>query len=258
MQKIADDVACYPSLINKKIVITGAASGIGASMVEYFLAQDTHVVFLDIDKTAAKKLQAQLGNPEKLKFFACDVSDFDLLQQTMQLAVEHLAGVNVLINNVGSDVRHSALTVSEAQWEKIININLRSQFIAAQAVIPGMQKKFGGSIVNISSNCFLLKENSKYPIYATAKSAIVGLTHALAAEFGKNNIRVNAILPGWVMTERQIAECLTPEAEIELLEEQMLKQKIYPADIARVALFLASEESRMITKQCILVDAGRA
>jgi len=250
-------IAHYPSLTHKKIIITGGASGIGASLVEYFLAQHCHVAFLDIDETAANQLQDQLCNPETLKFFACDVSDFNAFQKTMQRAIEYLEGINVLINNAGSDARHSSLKVTEAQWEKIINVNLRAQFIAAQAVIPWMKKNTGSSIINMSSNCFLLNSNFEYPVYATAKSAIVGLTRTLASEFGKDNIRVNAILPGWVMTERQIKAYLTREAEIELLKRQVLKQKIYPSDISRVALFLASEESRMITQQCILVDAGR-
>lgn len=251
--------ANYPSLKGRGIFITGGASGIGAAIVSEFCAQGSQVAFVDIDEASAQQLLTTLKQqnlPAPL-FIPCDLRDVAALQQAIDHANATLGGIKALVNNAASDERHHSLELTPAQWRNLMSVNLDHQFFAAQSVIPTMIKQGGGSIINLSSNCFILAQNSDYIGYMTAKAAIVGLTRGLAREFGEQGIRVNTILPGWVMTQRQLEKWLTPEAEQELLKSQALKQKLVPEDIARMALFLAADDSRMCTKQSFIIDAGR-
>lgn len=252
--------ANYPSLKNRTVLITGGASGIGAAMVSQFCAQGSHVAFLDKDTNSAQQLITELRSSAQFipHFIACDLQDITALNHAIAQAIMQLGDIAVLINNAANDTRCKTLDITESKWRDSMAQNLDHQFFAAQAVLPGMIKNRSGSIINLSSNCFLLGQVEDYPSYMTAKAAVIGLTRALAREFGHYNIRVNSISPGWVMTQRQIEKWLTPQAEEELLKTQSLKEKIYPDDIARAALFLAADDSRMCTKMNLVIDAGRA
>lgn len=251
--------ANYPSLKNKTVFITGGTSGIGSEFVLQFAMQKAQVAFIGRHEkngeTLCQLVKEKTGH--RPLFIAGDVSDVSIMQNAIHETARKLGDINVLINNAANDQRHETLAVSEAMWQEWMDINLKHQFFTAQAVLPMMIKRKSGSIINIGSNCFMLAEIPTYPVYATAKSAIIGLTRALAREFGKYTIRVNCILPGWVMTQKQIDQWLTPEAEKQTLQEQSLKEKLYPEDISRFALFLAADDSRMITKQSFIIDGGR-
>lgn len=251
--------AHYPSLKNRVVIVTGGANGIGSAMVRHFYAQGSRVIFLDMDKQHADILISELVDPELTPpvFFYCDLTNIPQLKKVLAEIITTFGSIAVLVNNAGNDERHDTLTLREEQWRAIQAINLDQQFFAAQAVIPSMINNGGGVIINLSSNCFLCATDRYYIGYSTAKAAIIGLTHSLAKEFGADNIRVNSLLPGWVMTARQIERWLTPEAETELLKSQALKQKLQPEDIARAALFLAADDSCMITNLNMLIDAGR-
>jgi NAD(P)-dependent dehydrogenase (short-subunit alcohol dehydrogenase family) len=251
--------AVYPSLNNKSVLITGGAQGIGAGMVSHFCAQGSRVVFLDVDETSALALIEEIKQRQHVAptFIHCDLRDVAALKAAVHQAIQQLGGIGVLVNNAGSDERHRTLELTESQWRNILATNLDQQFFTAQAVIPAMIKMGGGSIINLGSNCFILAQNDDYIGYMTAKAAIIGLTRGLAKEFGPQRIRVNSILPGWVMTKRQVEKWLTKQAEEELLKTQALKEKLIPDDIARMALFLAADDSRMCSKQMFVVDAGR-
>lgn len=250
--------ASYPSLKGRGVFITGGASGIGASLVTHFCEQGSRVAFVDIAEDAGHALVSQitaqgLAAPH---FLVCDLSNIANLQASINQAADILGGLHVLINNAGNDERHSFDSVTVSDWDRIMSLNLRHQFFAAQAVKPWFVKKGGGSIVNLGSICHVHAKTRNYPAYMTAKSAVVGLTRALALELGEYNIRANCLMPGWVMTERQIEKWLTKEAEAELLQIQALKRKLYPADIARMALFLAADDSQLCTQQTFIVDGG--
>jgi len=246
--------ATYPSLAGAPVFITGGASGIGAALVEAFADQGSRVAFIDRDAAAAEALLARLDAP--LDFTPVDVADVDALQAAVGDAAVRLGGLRVLVNNVGWDERHALDTVDAAFWDASMAVNLRSHFFAAQAALPALAEG-GGSIINLSSNSFLLGVPGM-PAYLTAKAGIVGMTRALARELGPRGIRVNTVLPGWVMTERQRTRWLTEEAEAKLLAEQCLKRTIEPRDVADLVLFLGSDSSAMITKQSLVVDGGRS
>jgi D-xylose 1-dehydrogenase len=244
--------ASYPSLNNRTAFITGGASGIGASLVEAFLAQGCKVAFVDLQTEAGDALAAKLG----AWFRPCDVTDATALQRAIGEAAAALGPITVLINNVADDTRHAALTTSPEAWRRSLAVNLDPAFIASTAVQPMMKAASGGSIINISSiNALLGPPNM--PAYVAAKGAINALTKGLAREWGPDRIRVNALSPGWVITPRQLELWLTPEAEAAWSEQAALKDRILPEDIARAALFLASDDSRMMTGQNLVVDAGR-
>lgn len=251
--------ANYPSLKDKVVYITGGTSGIGSDFVMQFALQGARVAFIgrtaDLGEALVDAVVAA-GHPQPL-FLPCDASDVTALQATIQETQKQLGDIAVLVNNAANDQRHAVSEVTEDLWEQLMSINLKHQFFTAQAVQPMMQRLGGGSIINVSSNAFLTARIPHFVLYATAKSAIIGLTRSLAREFGGDHIRVNCIMPGWVMTDKQIRQWLTPEAEAELMEEQSLKAKLYPEDISRLALFLAADDSRMITKQLFIADAGR-
>jgi len=252
-----DTAVSYPDLRGRRVFITGGGSGIGAAMVEAFARQRAHVAFIDIAEDASGQLAAHvaaMGLP-KPWYRCCDVTDVAALQTSIVDATAELGDFHVLINNVGSDDRHALADVTAEYWDRRIALNQRPAFFAIQAVVPGMQRLGGGSIVNLGSTGWQTKTGG-YPVYATAKSSVDGLTRGLARELGAHRIRVNVLTPGWVMTERQIALWLDEEGEQELRRNQCLPDKVMPADIAAMALFLASDQSRACTAQEFVVDAG--
>lgn len=245
--------ATYPSLEGKVVFITGGAMGIGAALVEGFHAQGAKVAFVDRVEDAGKALAARLPGAW---FRACDVTDAGALQAAIAKAAADLGTIGVLINNVANDTRHAAAETSPQAWRAHLAVNLDPTFIAATAVQPGMVAIGGGVIINFSSITALLGA-SGLPAYVAAKGAILSLTKALAHEWGAGNIRVNAIVPGWIVTERQLELWLTPEAEAEHMKLVALKRRLMPEEVARLALFLASEDASGITGQNFVIDGGR-
>lgn len=246
--------AAYPSLKDKVVFITGGASGIGASFVEHFDAQRAKVAFVDLIATEGEALKAALGG--RAWFKTCDVTDAPALQAAIREAADALGPITVLINNVADDTRRTTAEMTPQQWRAGLAVNLDPMFIAATAVYPMMKAAGGGSIVNVSS-INALWGPPDLAAYVAAKGGVNSLTKGLAREWGGDKIRVNALSPGWVVTRRQLDLWLTPEAEAEWSRQVALKDRILPEDIARAALFLASDDSRMMTGQNLIVDAGR-
>ena len=244
----------YQSLKNKIVFITGGASGIGAAMVKAFIKQQAKVAFIDIDSDSAKTLVEELNG--ECWYRTLDVTNPEGLQDAIADAARELGGLDVLVNNVASDIRHNPDDVTVRDWHKCMQVNLDPAFFSSQAASSLMKKQNSGSIINISSiNALLGPENMSG--YVTAKAGLIGMTKALAHDFGINNIRVNAILPGWVATDKQLANWLTEEEEAKWMESMALKKRIKPEDVAKLALFLASEASAMISGQSIAVDGGK-
>lgn len=251
--------ATYPSLAGRRVFITGGATGIGAELVAAFSEQRAIVGHLDLAEDAAQALGDRLEQEGLARpwFRRVDVTDVSALQAAIGDFAAAAGGLDVLVNNVANDTRHDALETSEAGWRQCIAVNLDSAFFAAQRAIELMRAAgAGGAIVNFSSITALLGPGDM-PGYVTAKAGLLGMTKALARQFGADFIRVNAILPGWVVTQRQLDLWLTPEAEAEWMEQACLKQRIEPRDAANLALFLAADDSRMITNQHFVIDAGR-
>jgi NAD(P)-dependent dehydrogenase (short-subunit alcohol dehydrogenase family) len=246
------DFATYPSLAGRRVFITGGATGIGAALVTAFAAQGAVVGHVDLAADAAAALADGLA--AALWFRALDVSDTPALKAAIADFAAAAGGLEVLINNVANDSRHDPLAVDEARWRGLMAVNLDCGFFATQAAIRLMPA--GGCIINFSSINALLGP-AGMPAYVAAKSAVVGLTKALARQYGPDGIRVNAVLPGWVVTQRQLDLWLTPEAEAEWMSQVALKQRILPEDVANLALFLAADDSRMITGQALVIDGGR-
>jgi NAD(P)-dependent dehydrogenase (short-subunit alcohol dehydrogenase family) len=251
------DFASYPSLRGRVVVVTGGASGIGEHVVEQFARQGARVAFLDIQPECAKRLTAKnatSGYPEPF-FLHCDLSDIAALQRSMETILAKFNTVDVLVNNAGNDHRHSIAEVTPEYWDRSMAVNLRHQFFVSQAVIPSMKKAERGSIINLSSISWIIPSTG-LPVYVAAKAAIVGLTRTLAHELGPHNIRVNAVLPGAVLTERQKQLWFTEAYKAEVLSNQALKRLIQPEEVARLILFLAADDSAAITSQSYVIDAG--
>ncbi len=250
--------AVYPSLRGRTVFVTGGASGVGAAEVTHFVEQGAKVAFVDIADEAGVALAARLrdaGCPEPF-YQHCDVRDIAALQVSIQTAGEKLGPITVLVNNAANDQRHKWEDVTVEYWDERLATNLRHQFFALQAVVPMMRQAGGGSIVNFGSISWHTNGGGM-PAYTTAKAAVEGLTKGMARDLGPDKIRVNTVIPGWVMTQRQIDLWLTPEAEVNLMNLQCLKEKVYPDDLARMVLWLASDDSRMCTSQLWVVDGGR-
>lgn len=245
--------ASYPDLAGKVVFITGGASGIGATVVAEFHAQGARVAFIDLDEAAGRALSGRLKGSW---FRRCDVTDADALQASIVAAADELGPITVLINNVANDTRHVAAETTPEQWRARLAVNLDPAFTASTACYPMMKEAGGGVIINVSSINALLGP-AEMPAYVAAKGAINALSKGLAREWGKDNIRVNALSPGWVITERQLKLWLTPEAEAEWMKLVALPHRVMPEDIARLMLFLASEDARMITGQNLVIDGGR-
>ncbi len=249
--------ARYPSLQDRAVLVTGGATGIGESIVAQFARQGSRVAFLDIQEEPACRLVDTLaaeGCPAPL-FLPCDLTNVEAMQACAQQAIKALGSVNVLVNNAANDQRHTLEEVTPEYWDRSMAINLRPQFFMIQAVVPSMRASGGGSILNMSSISWMIPSTG-VPLYVTAKAAIVGLTRTMAHELGPANIRVNAVLPGAIVTERQKRLWYTPEYKAEILASQALKRDILPEDVARLILFLASDDSSAITNQSYIVDGG--
>jgi len=241
----------YPGLAGKVVLITGGASGIGAAFVRAFAAQRARVAFLDIDAEAGEALAREVAGTSGSAplFVPCDLLDIDALRAAMAAVHKSLGDAAVLVNNAANDQRQVLADVTPAEFDWMIGVNLKHVFFAAQAVVPQMQARGGGSIINMSSIAWM-RGAPALPAYAAAKAAIVGFTNSLARLVGSDRIRVNAIAPGMVITERQ--------RRLWYPDEKAIPDAVTPEDIARMALFLASDDSQRITRQCFLVDAGLA
>ena len=247
----------YASLAGKVVFISGGGSGIGAAMVEAFARQQAKVAFVDLDEAASHALQQRLEAQGGVSHFErADVRDCAALRRAIESARQRLGPIGVLVNNAARDDRHASEEVTPEYWDERLAVNLKHQFFAAQAVLPDMKAARSGSIINFGSSSWMVGQGGMVA-YTAAKSAVLGLTRSLARDFGPYNIRVNAVAPGWILTERQRALWLTPEAKARLLEAQCLKRELNGEDVARVVLFLASDEAAAITSQHILVDGGR-
>ncbi len=249
--------ANYPSLEDRSVFITGGASGIGESLVEAFVRQKSRVAFIDLDFDASQALQKRLEDEglQKPWFKPCDVRDIASLEKCLRNAALDLGPVSVLVNNAGNDERHKADEISVEYWDDRIAVNLRHQFFAAREVARDMKENGGGSIINFGSVQAYLSSPGMSG-YAVSKYGVRGVTRTLAREFGKNNIRVNTVVPGWVMTERQKELWVDEAAEKMIDEVQCLPGRLQPSDVARLVLFLASDDSAMCTAQDFIVDAG--
>ncbi len=229
------------------MLVTGGASGIGAAIVRGFARNGAQVVVVDIDREAGEAVAEELG----VRFLACDLTDVAALRAAAAAA----GPVTVLINNAANDQRYAVEEITPEQWDAAQAVNLRHQFFMAQAVVAGMRAAGGGSIVNLSSVAWRRGPDGMLA-YATAKAGVVGLTNALATALGGDGIRVNAIAPGAVMTPRQLQLWHTPESRQRLVGAQAIPQDVTERDVAAAALFFAADDSRMITRQCLYVDAG--
>ena len=242
----------YESLVGRAVVITGGASGIGAAFVRAFAETGARVAFVDLQEEAGAALAGSLG----AMFVPCDLTDIPALHAALAKIRAALGPAAVLVNNAANDQRYDFATVTPEQFDRAIAVNFRHVFVAAQAIVPQMRELGHGSIVNMSSVSWM-RGIPLLEAYASAKAAIVGLTNTLARAVGKDRIRVNAIAPGMVLTERQRQLWFQDESQIAAgLAQQCLPDPIAPEDIANLALFLASDDSRFITKQCISINAG--
>lgn len=250
-------LACYPSLEGKNVFITGGGTGIGASIVTAFAEQGAHVAFVDVAENESRQLAEELVTTigAKVWWRTCDVRDIAALQAATADAAQALGDFSVLVNNVARDDRHTLESVTPEYWDERMAVNQRPAFFAIQALVPGMKRLGAGSIVNLGSTGWQTK-GSGYPCYAVAKSSVNGLTRGLADTLGADRIRINTVSPGWVMTERQIKMWLNAEGEADIQRNQCLPDKLKPSDVARMVLFLASDDGAMCTAQEFKVDAG--
>lgn len=248
----------YSNLHDQSVFITGGASGIGAEMVKAFLKQGSKVSFIDVNKTAGDSFCQELEQtyPDQYWFACVDVRDIEALKKAIKTAGEHFSGIDILINNVANDMRHQPQDISLEDWQQCMQINLNPAFFAAQAAAQWMKKKNHGAIINLSSiNAILGPKNMVG--YTTAKAGLIGMTKSLAKDYGPFNIRVNAILPGWIATEKQLASYLNEYEEQRWMDSMAIPKRIAPIEVAKLALFLASQDSAMITGQSINIDGGR-
>jgi len=251
-----NEIASYPSLKDKVVLITGGASGIGETIVENFLQQGSKVVFFDKEKELGLKLISKLNNYNyKAIFKVCDLVNIEDLKSKINQIREEVGPISILVNNAANDERHEIDSVTPEYWDNRMNVNLRHYFFATQSVYKDMQKLGKGTIVNIGSFSWMLGQGGM-PGYTTAKSAIMGLTRTIARDLGIYNIRVNCVVPGWIITERQKKLWLTPEIEKQQLERQCIKRMLEPNDIAKPVLFFASDQSSGCTAQNYVVDGG--
>ena len=247
----------YFDLEKKRVFITGGGSGIGASIVEHFCQQGSEVYFVDINVEESNKLINEIKN-KKYKipnFIKCDLLNIKELQSIIEKIISDKGPINILINNAANDQRHSIDEVTEEYWDNRLAINLKHFFFAAQSVQKSMINNKGGVIVNLGSVSWMMGMGGM-PLYTTSKSAIVGLTRSLARDLGKNNIRVNSVVPGNVPTERQIKNWLTPDYKKMILNRQCLKRQLKPQEVANFVLFISSDQASACTSQNYIVDGG--
>jgi NAD(P)-dependent dehydrogenase (short-subunit alcohol dehydrogenase family) len=251
--------ASYGSLKEKRVFVTGGGSGIGASIVAAFAEQNARVAFVDIDVEASLALCEEIARDgqEKPIFRQCDIRDIPSLQEVIRELAADIGDFEVLVNNAGNDQRHTLEEVTVDYWNDRVAINQRPMFFTCQAVAEGMKKRGGGSIINLGSTSWHIA-NGGYPVYTTTKAAVSGLTRGLARDLGPYNIRVNTVTPGWVMTERQLKLWVDAEGEKLIDRSQCLKGRVMPWHVARMVLFLASDEAAMCSAQEFIVDGGWA
>lgn len=249
------ETVIFRDLAGASVFLTGGGSGIGAALTDGFLAQGAQVAFVQRSDASAFVSDMAEKHGRAPLFVPCDLADIDALRAAMAQAAEAHGPVSVLVNNAANDSRHRLDDTSVAAWDAGQAVNLRPHFFTAQAAAPGMRAAGGGSIINFSSISYMMG-NAGYPGYATAKAAITGLTRALARELGPDRIRVNALMPGWVLTDRQRTLWATPEDLAAHLDRQCLKEHLVAEDIVDATLFLASRASRMMTGQALVVDGG--
>lgn len=248
--------ATYPSLVDRSVLITGGASGIGASFVEHFAQQGARVAFLDVDNAGAQAVLAALGDMRHPPhYLRCDLTDVAALQAAVAQARAQIGPIGVLLNNAANDVRHALAAVDVAAFERNVAVNLRHQIFATQAVLPDMRKLGGGSIICLGSTGWM-KKSDGYPLYAMAKAAVRGFVNGMARELGQQHIRINGLIPGWVITEKQRKLWLDADGAAEIRRVQCMPGYLMEADLARMALFLAADDSRMCTGQDFIVDGG--
>ena len=249
--------AKYPSLKDRVVLVTGGATGIGESIVSHFARQGSRVAFLDVQDEPACALATALAGEgwPKPEYIHCDLTDVQALQAAAARVLDAYGTVDVLVNNAANDQRHKIEDVTPEYWDRSMAVNLRPQFFTIQAVLPAMRAAGRGSIINMSSISWMIPSTG-LPLYIAAKAGIVGLTRTLAHELGPAGIRVNAVLPGAIATERQKQLWYTPQYKAEILASQALKRDIVPDDVARLVLFLAADDSSAITNQSYVVDGG--
>lgn len=249
--------AQYPSLENRHVLISGGGSGIGASHVEQFYRQGARVVFIERDEAAARSLLDKLDEQGRTKpvFLHADLRNIEVIRAVIADHCAAYGDIDVLVNNAAHDERHELDSVSVEYWDERIALNLRHLFFCTQSVVPGMVRRGGGSVINVGSFSWRVGLGGM-PIYTAAKAGIEGLTRGLARDLGQQGIRVNTLVPGWVMTKRQLELWVTEEGKGEIQRRQCLKELVMPDDIARMALWLASDDSRMCTSQSFVVDGG--
>lgn len=250
-------LARYPSLHGRVVLITGGATGIGATLVEQFVAQGARVGFIDIDATAGVALADRLAAFAETSplFVAADLTDIAALEAAVMSVRRRFGPITVLLNNAANDVRHQVDATTSQSWDAGIAVNLKHQFFAAKAVAADMQAAGGGAIVNFGSVSWKLKQGGM-PVYTTSKAAVQGLTRSLARDFGPFNIRVNTLVPGWVMTDKQVRLWLDDKGREEIARGQCINAPLLPIHIASMALFLAADDSAMCTAQDFIVDGG--
>ena len=252
-----NEIANYPSISNKVVLITGGASGIGENLVEHFIMQEAKVAFLDIEEKLANKLEKKILKKYNSKplFIKCDLKNINELKESIKIVRKKLGLISILVNNAANDERHDIDSVTPEYWDDRMNINLKHYFFAAQSVYKDMKELGIGKIINIGSFSWMLAQGGM-PGYTTAKSAIMGLTRTLARDLGVYNIRVNCVVPGWIITERQKKLWLTAEIEKKQIERQCIKRMLKPDDISKAVLFFASDQSSGCTAQNYIVDGG--
>jgi NAD(P)-dependent dehydrogenase (short-subunit alcohol dehydrogenase family) len=248
--------ATYPSLAGRTVLVTGGATGIGEAIVRAFAEQGAKTGFLDIAREPGEALQNNLREAgHQALFVPCDLTDIAALRGAVATVADAFGPVGVLVNNAANDTRHSWREVTPESWDGRIAVNLRHVFFAIQAVAEGMIAAGGGSIINFGSISWMLGQGGM-PGYTSSKAAIHGLTRSFARDLGKDGIRVNTVVPGWVMTQRQIDLWVDEKAEQQIEEGQALRGRIQPGDLARMVLFLAADDSAMCSGQNFIVDGG--
>ena len=250
-------LAVFPSLQGQAVFVTGGGTGIGAALVEAFVAQGARVAFIDVAATESAALAQELSERfgSAVWWRTCDVRDVAALQSAIHDAAAELGPFATLVNNVARDDRHTLEAMTPEVWDDRMAVNQRPAYFAIQAIVPGMRQLGGGSIINLGSTGWQTKAGG-YPVYAVAKSSVNGLTRGLASTLGADRIRINTVSPGWVMTERQKALWLDAQGEADIQRNQCLPDKLQPSDVARMVLFLASADGAMCTAQEFKVDAG--
>jgi NAD(P)-dependent dehydrogenase (short-subunit alcohol dehydrogenase family) len=253
---MASHGAIYPDLENKTVLVTGGGSGIGAATVTAFVRQKANVAFLDIADVPSQALAADLASRGgRVQFIHADVTDTSALKEAIGTVRAEFGPIDILVNNAAHDDRHPFDAITPAYFDERIAVNLKHQFFAAQAVLPDMVARQSGVIVNLSSVSWVMGSGGM-AIYTAAKSAVVGFTRSLARDYGVHNIRVTSVAPGWIRTERQEKLWITADAERQSFERQCLKRWLLPEDVAKVIVFLGSDDASAITNQHYAVDGG--